>query len=166
MSWWYQVMRILAIDPGMSGAACIYGSQFSVKSGLRWNLIDLPTVGTGAQHRLNAVVLRDFLVQFTPDHAFIESVSAMPKQGVASMFRFGRAAGAIDATVACCGIPLTYVTPQAWKKHHGLHGPDKELSRARALQLAPELSESLARKKDHGRAESVLIALYGFTLLQ
>lgn len=154
-------MKLLAIDPGMSGAAVVYGPQFSVASGLRWQMIDLPVVGDGAQRRINVTALRDFIVQWTPDHAFVESASTMPQNGVVQSFRFGRTVGAIDAVIACCGVPITYVTPQRWKKHHGLRGSNKEQSRARALQLAPELSRSLARKMDHGRAEAALIAIYG-----
>lgn len=153
-------MRILAVDPGLTGAACIYGTQFSMESGMRWNLADLPVAGDGSQRRLNATALRDFILRFTPDVAFIEGVYPMPGQNVSGVFRFGRVAGAIDAVVACCGIPVTYVAPQVWKKFHGLKGPDKEQSRVRAIQLVPELGESLMRKKDHGRAEAVLIALY------
>lgn len=153
--------RILGVDPGLSGACVVYAPQFSVKSGMRWNVIDLPTIGEGSQRRINAPALRDFITKFTPDHAFVESVAAMPKQGVSSGFRFGRATGAIDAVIACCGVPISYVHSIRWKKHHGLKGPDKEQSRMRALQLAPELSIFLERKKDHGRAEAALLALYG-----
>lgn len=156
-------MKILGIDPGLSGGAAIYAPPFSLE--LRWQIIDLPTVGELSQRRILAPALRDWIMQHAPDHAFVEQVSAMPKQGVSSGFRFGRAAGAIDAVIACCGVPVTYIAPQRWKKFHGLKGSDKEASRARALQLAPDLSSLLARKKDHGRAEAVLIALYGHKLL-
>jgi crossover junction endodeoxyribonuclease RuvC len=47
------------------------------------------------------------------------------------------------------------------KKFHGLRGGDKEGSRQRALQLFPAAHALLARKKDHGRAEASLIALFG-----
>lgn len=153
-------MRILAIDPGMNGAACVYTPQFSVASGMRWHVIDLPTVGDGSQRRINATALRDFIMKLTPDCSFIESVGAMPKQGVASSFRFGHVCGVIEGVVACCGIPITYVHSTRWKKFHGLRGPDKEQSRLRALQLAPELSPLLERKRDHGRAEAALLALF------
>jgi crossover junction endodeoxyribonuclease RuvC len=154
-------VKILAIDPGLTGGACIYAPSFSVASGLRWQVIDLPTVGETSQRRINAPVLRDFIVKFSPDHSFIESVATMPKQGISSAFRFGRACGAIDAVVAVCGVPIHYITPQRWKKYHGLKGSDKEQSRAKALQLAPELSSVLERKKDHGRAEAALLAMFG-----
>ncbi len=61
--------------------------------------------------------------------------------------------------IACCEVPLTIIEPTAWKKFHGLHGGDKELSRQRALQLFPSAHALLTRKKDHGRAEAALIAM-------
>ena len=85
----------------------------------------------------------------------------MPGQGISSAFRFGRACGSLDAIVACCGIPITYIGPRRWKKYHGLEGPDKEQSRMRAIQLAPELSDELKLKKSHNLAEAALIAMYG-----
>jgi crossover junction endodeoxyribonuclease RuvC len=154
-------MRVLGIDPGLEGAVCFFDSSYSLGGGRRWVTRDLPTAGEKAQRRINVAALRDFINEWRPQHAFIELAQAMPRQGVSSSFRYGRGVGAIEATVACCGVPVTYVTPQTWKKHFGLKGPDKEKSRARALQLAPELGTALARKKDHGRAEAALIALYG-----
>jgi len=158
-------MRILGIDPGLTGGVCIYAPLFSIKSGMRWQIYDLPTVGEGSQRRINAPALRDWIMRMTPNHAFIESASSMPQQGVASTFRYGRAVGALDAIVACCDVPISYVSAQRWKKHHGLAGPDKELSRARIIQLAPELASIVARKMDHGRAEAALIAMYGAACL-
>jgi len=88
----------------------------------------------------------------------------MPKQGASSGFKFGRATGALEGVLACCEIPLTVIEPTAWKKFHQLRGGDKESSRQRALQLFPSAHALLARKKDHGRAEAPLIALYGAKL--
>ena len=86
---------------------------------------------------------------------------AMPKQGASSGFKYGRAAGTIEAAVLCCEIPMTIIEPGAWKKHYHLHGKDKEGGRQRALQLFPAAHAFLARKKDHGRGEAALISLYG-----
>jgi crossover junction endodeoxyribonuclease RuvC len=159
-------VRILGIDPGLSGGVAVYFVDIK-----RWLVIDLPTVGEGAQRRLNAPALRDWLGNPPPDHAFIESVQAMPSipdkfgirrgMGVASSFRFGRVTGAIEATVACCNIPITLVVPQSWKRFYGLRGSDKEASRALALRRFPTAASHLARKLDHGRAEAMLIAYFG-----
>ena len=59
------------------------------------------------------------------------------------------------------GVPLTIVEPSAWKKFHSLRGKDKEGARLRALMLFPTGAEVFARKKDHGRVEAALIALFG-----
>jgi hypothetical protein len=64
--------------------------------------------------------------------------------------------------IACSEVPLTIIEPTAWKNFHGLRGGEKEASRQRALQLFPGAHALLARKRDHGRAEASLLALYGF----
>jgi crossover junction endodeoxyribonuclease RuvC len=85
----------------------------------------------------------------------------MPKQGASSGFKYGRATGALEGVLACCEIPMTIVEPSVWKKFHQLRGGDKEAARQRALQLFPAAHALLARKKDHGRGEASLIALFG-----
>ena len=76
-------------------------------------------------------------------------------------FKYGRAVGAIEAAITLSGIPVTIVEPSMWKRFWRLPGKDKESSRQQALQLFPAAHAALARKKDHGRAEASLIALYG-----
>ena len=101
------------------------------------------------------------MLAHTPVHALIERAQAMPKQGASSGFKYGRAVGAIESVIACCEIPLIIVEPTAWEKFHQLRGGDKESGRQRALMLLPAAHALLARKKDHGRGEAALIALYG-----
>jgi hypothetical protein len=149
---------LLGIDPGIEGACALYGAG-------RATAIDIPTAGEGARRRISAAELFAWVVSNKPDHAFIENVSAMPHQGVSSSFRFGRAAGALEAIVACAGVPLTLVAPIRWKKMFGLVGPDKEQARVLAIQKFPGAAHLLKRKKDHQRAESLLIAYYGWRLL-
>jgi hypothetical protein len=91
----------------------------------------------------------------------IERAQAMPKQGSSSGFKYGRAVGAIEATVTLCSIPVEIIEPSAWKRFWKLPGKDKESSRQKALQLFPAAHAALARKRDHGRSEAMLIALYG-----
>lgn len=88
----------------------------------------------------------------------VENVHSMPKQGVASTAKFMRAAGAIEATVELTNFPFVLVTPQKWKKHHGLIGLDKTASLDIARIRFP--TASLTRKKDHGRADALLMALW------
>jgi len=158
-------MRILGLDPGMSGGAAIYAPLASKESGLRWQVTDIPTVGEKTARRVNAPEFRDFVSRFDPQFAFIELATVMPKQGIASSGRYMRAVGALEAIVGALNIPITFVTPQTWKKFHRLKGSDKEQSRALAVQKFPEAAALLARRLDHGRAEAMLIAAYGAATL-
>jgi hypothetical protein len=85
----------------------------------------------------------------------------MPRQGASSGFKYGRSVGAIEAAIALCEIPLEIVEPAVWKRAFRLPGKDKEAARQRALDLFPAAHALLARKRDHGRAESLLLAHYG-----
>ena len=151
--------RILGVDPGMSGALAVF--QPNAASGKRWDVIDVPTSGEDSQRRVNVIAIADWLKEYKPDFAYVESVAAFPGQGVSSMFRFGRATGAIEAVVACQYIPISLVAPPTWKKFHGLRGSDKEQSRALAIRKFPELASRLDRHMDQNRAEAALIAFFG-----
>lgn len=142
---------ILAVDPGITGGLAFYFTAAP-------NMIaaeDIPTAGD----MVDGASLGRRIRLMAPDVAVIERVSAMPKQGVSSTFRFGQAYGIAIGVISGLSIPLHYVTPGKWKRHFAL-GADKEESRARALQLFPERSEAFSRKKDHGRAEAALLARY------
>ena len=106
-----------------------------------------------------------FIEAHKPARALIERAGAMPKQGLSSTFKYGRATGAIEAAITLCSIPIEIVEASAWKRFWHLPGKDKEGGRQRALQLFPAAHAALARKRDHGRAETTLIALYGATKL-
>ena len=153
-------MRILGGDLGIRGGLTVIELVDGAAPRLL-TAIDVPIHGSGAKERLDAIALRDWLMRYQPHHAFVERAQAMPKQGASSGFKYGRAAGAIEAVIACCEIPMTVIEPAKWKKAYHLRGGDKEGARQRALQLFPSAHALLARKKDHGRAESALIALYG-----
>jgi hypothetical protein len=84
----------------------------------------------------------------------------MPGQGSSSGFKFGRATGAIEATVMLCGVPVEIIEASAWKKYFHLHAGDKEGARQLALQRFPSAHALLARRKDHNKAEAMLIALF------
>ena len=85
----------------------------------------------------------------------------MPRQGASSGYKFGRSVGALEATVALCNVPLEIIEPSVWKRALRLKGKDKEGSRQKALELFPHAQHLLARKKDHQRAEAMLIAYFG-----
>jgi hypothetical protein len=158
--------RYCGIDPGIFGGAALIDVLQNGKIKVL-ELIDLPIVGDGASRRINAVALRNWIEgsYLPPDHTFIEAASAMPRQGTVSIFRYGRAVGALEAVIACCEIPITMVAPASWKRHFNLHGPDKEQSRQRAIQQFPDAVPFLTLRKHHGRSEALLLAAYGAHLL-
>ena len=155
----------IGIDPGVSGAiAVLVGGTASA--------YDMPVATVGKTRKRSEVLEGQIVerVQWALDFSarfagppqivcWIEQVSAMPGQGVSSMFGFGVSYGIVRGVVAGLGIRCELVTPQAWKKHFGLIGADKDAARAVASRLFP--STSLARKKDVGRADALLIAEYG-----
>lgn len=149
---------LIGIDPGCSGAIVILADNGAYIAHL-----DMPTVTVGKSTRVNAAAVAAFInaTMFKADHAFIEQVGAMPKQGVASMFTFGDACGVVRGVVAGAGIPYTMITPQAWKKSAGLIGSDKDAARSRAIQLYPELRALDAKGKGQAIADALLIARHG-----
>jgi len=94
----------------------------------------------------------------TQAHVTLEEAQAMPGQGVRSMFTCGVGFGVWLALLAALALPHTRVRPAIWKKALGL-GKDKEAARLRAMQLFP--TADLRRKRDHGRAEALLLAYWG-----
>jgi crossover junction endodeoxyribonuclease RuvC len=154
---------IIGIDPGLSGALAVLHQDLSV------TIYDTPTLtvaGAKGSRReydlamMSSVVRSLGLVGQTV--AYIESVHAMPGQGVRSMFTMGDGFGSWKGILAALSIPYTLVTPQRWKKYlmDGM-GKDKDASRLRAIQLFPTYADLFSRKKDDGRAEALLIAWYG-----
>ena len=141
-------MRLIGVDPGVSGAYAFF-------DGAEPLVDDLPVVG----NQINAGEWCRVLRRLQPGVAVVEAVHSMPKQGVASTFRFGMACGIIRGVLLGAGVPVFDVAPTVWKKHFRLAGSDGELSRALACRRFPALS-GLARKKDHNRAEALLIALW------
>jgi crossover junction endodeoxyribonuclease RuvC len=169
------MLRVVGIDVGLLGAAALIersqgddlgDGQLGRRQDRIVDVIDLPTVGEDAQKRILVPELKKWLVAMHGDVAFLEDVHAMPKQGVASTFKFGRAAGAIEATVACVGLPWRLVTPVLWKRAMSLKGKDKEPSRQLVLQRFPEQTGYFTRMLDHQRAEACLIAVFGCDLIE
>lgn len=139
---------IIAIDPGKTGAIA-YDAP-----GAALQVYDMPDTPAGVVSLLRAL-------SFGPDaFCLIEKQQAMPKQGVSSMFTLGEGYGFLQATVMTLGLPLDFVRPAEWKRKLGLTNADKTGSRAMAARLFPDQAELFARVKDHGRAESALLAVY------
>lgn len=150
----------IAIDPGQTGAMAI------LQNGKITNVHDMPTSsrlhGKGLQ--VNPYELSSLLMEEKAGKdatVLIEAVSAMPGQGVASMFRFGESLGVILGVCGALQLPIKWVRPAVWKKAAGLAGKPKDAARTLAIQLHPEVSDRLIRKKDCGRADAICIAHFG-----
>lgn len=150
----------IGIDPGLTGAfAVIADGSFEC-------FIDMPT-----RERKNAKgmevdadtlqrALRDVLSRHPGAYvlAVLEKVSGHRGQGGAASFNFGQADGMVRATLACLGIPKIEVYPQTWKTYLRLTGQDKDAARQMVLRQYPEAAPHVRRKKDHGRADALLVA--------
>ena len=90
----------------------------------------------------------------------IEQVSAMPGQGVTSMFNFGQSFGILKGLCSAMQIPMYFVRPAKWKKYFNLINSEKDASRTKAIEIFPYFSSNLAKKKDSNKADAILIASY------
>lgn len=152
-------MRIIGIDPGVSGAAALI-----TETGAMLEIMDMPTVLANKSSNRQMVSayalaagLRDWMTQHGPCVAITENVNTMPEQGIASSGAFMKSYGIILGVVAALGISIEIVSPQRWKKHFSL-GRDKDASRELALRMFPAAPLNL--KKHHNRAEALLLAKY------
>ena len=152
-------MNVLGIDPGLNGALAIMDP---VERG--FEIIDMPTVevkrGNKLKREVSPALVFEALAGKGIEFAILERVGAMPGQGVTSMFSMGRSVGIIEGVIAAMGIPMTIVTPQKWQKAMEVRN-GKDGARERAMQLFPMQADLFKRKKDDGRADAALIALYG-----
>jgi crossover junction endodeoxyribonuclease RuvC len=149
-------MNVAAFDPGLCAGWAVLNQRGDIVA-----CFDMPIIGDGSQRRVDAANLADAIREHGPyAFAIVEQVSARPGQGVSSMFRFGQAYGTILGVIGALAIPVRHVSPARWKKALGLNS-DGEASRARAIETWPNHAELFARKKDHNRAESALLGLYG-----
>ena len=147
---------ICGIDPGVSGALAVIEPD-----GSYWSHFLMPVVQAGSKKRVNGACVAAFLKAAGVTHVYLEQVGAMPGQGVSSMFTFGHSAGVVEGVVTGMGVPMTLITPQAWKKHAGLIGADKDAARSRAIQLYPLVRDLDLKGKGQAIADAILIARYG-----
>ncbi|MFZ9627331.1 MAG: hypothetical protein ACO3AD_18895 [Burkholderiaceae bacterium] len=153
-------MIVLGIDPGLSGALAFYEVEAN-----EVQIIDMPCVEVvrngKTKREVSANLLAGVIEGRSIAAAFLERVNAMPGQGVTSVFSFGRSSGIVEGVVAAFHIPVTLVIPQTWQKAMGVRD-GKDASRERAMQLFPSSADMFARKKDDGRSDAALIAVYGY----
>ena len=153
-------MKILGIDPGLSGAIAILENK-KVSC-----IFDMPVMAEGKKNKrqLNSAQLVNIIRENTIDNeeiaVVVEQVNAMPGQGVTSMFNFGQTFGAIKGVCAALGLPIFFVRPSKWKKYFELINSSKDSSRTKVIEMYPSLSSQLSKKKDVNKSDAILIARY------
>lgn len=151
-------MIVLAFDPGLTGAIAVLDEDRVLR------LEDMPVV-VERRKLVDAPALAELVREAiaTADacgcrlHAAVEAVATRPGEGAVGAFGFGRALGIVEGVLGALQVRTSRVSPQTWKRHAGLVGAEKDASRAAALRLYPECAALLRRKKDHGRADAVLM---------
>ena len=155
-------MLIIGIDPGISGSICFF------EDGKILEVIEMPTMTEGKKNKkqVNGVqIYNEFLKRINNTgnqdiRVIIEQVSAMPGQGVTSMFNFGQSFGIIKGVCAAMQLPMFFVRPAKWKKYFSLINSQKDASRTRAIEIFPYFSTQLSKKKDSNKADAILIASF------
>jgi crossover junction endodeoxyribonuclease RuvC len=147
----------MGIDPGLKGGMAIISPDGVI-------IEPIPTID---ETILDLPELSRWLREWAPEirMATLEKVGSMPKQGVASMFKFGQVFGATEALLAGFNIPYQLIRPQEWQKemHQGCVGSldSKDKSYAAFARLFPNvnaLKTDRCRKPHEGMVEALLMA--------
>ena len=153
-------MIIFGIDPGLGGAISVLENKKVIE------VFDMPTMIDGKKNKrqVNGAQVTNIIKErLNGDEEIIvvvEHVNAMPGQGVTSMFNFGQSFGVIKGICAALSLPIYFVRPMKWKKHFNLIKTNKDAGRTKAIEVYPEISSKLSRKKDSNKADAILIARY------
>ena len=155
-------MLIIGIDPGISGSICF------LEDGIIKDVLEMPTMTEGKKNKkqvngsqiYNEISLRIKTYEKKNIKVVIEQVSAMPGQGVTSMFNFGQSFGILKGICSAMQLPIYFVRPAKWKKYFNLINSEKDASRTRAIEIFPYFSSNLSKKKDSNKADAILIASY------
>tara|TARA_Y100000590_G_C15713755_1_gene1011183 strand:- start:1696 stop:2190 length:495 start_codon:yes stop_codon:yes gene_type:complete len=155
-------MLIIGIDPGISGAICFF------EDGVVKDIIEMPSMAVGkkSKRQINASQIYNEILHRIKDipkkdiFVVIEQVSAMPGQGVTSMFNFGQSFGAIKGICSAMQLSMHFIRPAKWKKYFSLIKTEKDASRTKAIEIFPYISSELSRKKDSNKADAILIASF------
>jgi len=161
-------MLIIGIDPGISGSICFF------QDGVVKDVIEMPTMTDGKKNKkqvngsqiFNEINERIKKIDKTNIKVVIEQVSAMPGQGVTSMFNFGQSFGILKGICSAMRLSVYFVRPAKWKKYFNLINSEKDASRTRAIEIFPYFSAKLSRKKDSNKADAILIASFFFETYQ
>ena len=155
-------MMIIGIDPGISGSICFF------KDGKIIDVIEMPTMTDGKKNKrqVNGSQIYNELTKRIDSHeqentrVVIEQVSAMPGQGVTSMFNFGQSFGILKGICSAMQLPMFFVRPTKWKKYFNLINSEKDASRTKVIEIFPYFSSHLSKKKDSNKADAILIASF------
>ena len=155
-------MLIIGIDPGISGSICF------LIDGRILDVVEMPTMTEGKKNKkqvngsqiYNEIKDRTEKIDKNDIKVVIEQVSAMPGQGVTSMFNFGQSFGILKGICSAMQLPMYFVRPAKWKKYFNLINSEKDASRTKAIEIFPYFSPNLAKKKDSNKADAILIASY------
>ena len=153
-------MKIIGIDPGLSGAIAV------VQNNKVLAIYDMPVMAEGKKNKkqLNSAQLVNIIRENTENEdeiaVVVEQVNAMPGQGVTSMFNFGQTFGAIKGICAALKLPIFFVRPSKWKKHFELINSSKDSSRTKVIEMYPSLANQLSKKKDVNKSDAILIARF------
>ena len=155
-------MLIIGIDPGISGSICF------LQDGKILDVIEMPTMIEGKKNKkqvngsqiYNEICKRINKIEKQEIRIVIEQVSAMPGQGVTSMFNFGQSFGILKGISSAMQLPMYFVRPAKWKKYFNLINSEKDASRTRAIEIFPYFSSQLSKKKDSNKADAILIASF------
>ena len=155
-------MLIIGIDPGISGSICF------LLDGKILDVIEMPTMTEGKKNKkqVNGSQIYNEICKIINNiekqdiRVVIEQVSAMPGQGVTSMFNFGQSFGILKGISSAMQLPVYFVRPAKWKKYFNLLNSEKDASRTRAIEIFPYFSSQLSKKKDSNKADAILIASF------
>ena len=155
-------MLIIGIDPGITGSICFFQDRKII------DVIEMPNMPEGKKNKkqVNGAQIYHEISSRIKDikkediKVIIEQVSAMPGQGVTSMFNFGQSFGILKGICSAMQLPMYFVRPAKWKKYFNLINSEKDASRTKAIEVFPYFSSELSRKKDSNKADAILIASF------
>jgi len=161
-------MLIIGIDPGITGALCFF------ENGEVKDIVEIPSMAEGKKNKrqingpqiYNEISKRIEGLQKKNIAVVIEQVSAMPGQGVTSMFNFGQSFGVLKGICSAMQLPMHFVRPAKWKKYFNLIKTEKDASRTKVIEIFPNISSQLSRKKDSNKADAILIASFFYNTYQ
>ena len=155
-------MLIIGIDPGITGSICFF------EDGKVLEVLDMPNMAEGKKNKrqVNGAQIYNEIFNRTKNYSkknikvIIENVSAMPGQGVTSMFNFGQSFGVLKGICSAMQLSMYFVRPAKWKKYFNLINTEKDPSRTKVIEIFPYISQQLSRKKDSNKADAILIASF------